>query len=625
MSHSVDAVDSPLQVQRRGFKLLLLLGFLSCGIAVLSAYGSPATDYEVSIYHSTPVPFWVGVSTSFVAALFTAFLCRGYLRTAAVALSGLTFASVISLPLLRGYFFYGEYDSLTHLGWLKDLQNGALTPFDLFYPGVHEVTMLVASVTGFPLPKSLLFVVFLFPLVFVIFLSLTTFELVEDRFAATIALFSGMLLLPINQIATHYMAPHPFSETILYSVLSLYLLLVFVKRTPLGTDERLSVGLLFCLSSLAMVFFHPLQAGVFIGILGATAAVQIVSWRADSDHPLARNKPVYGLTTFHTVAFAVWTLDKPKFRGTFDMVLQEFTDLVLGTGSAAAGTVVRHQSSSLNAVGSGLGGIFLKLFLVGALFAALAGLVSVASVTGRLDGRHPEIKYLAVSVIAILPVSLLFFVGDVSKLFFRVQGSLMVLCTVLGTVGLYYLVGHARRRVSSSTVRLALAIVFGLLLIHSMAIVYTSPYMYKSNRQVTQAEYTGYEAAFAHQAEDHRFAGVRTGPNRYMHAVYGYTSVPESKHLAYHSYSPGSTVPGANVSDLDGYFDEDHYLVVTSRDVGREVVAYRGLRYSASELDSVRRQTDVHRVQSNGALRLYLYDQRGERGSETNGAARQDE
>jgi hypothetical protein len=102
-----------------------------------------------------------------------------------------------------------------------------------------------------------------------------------------------------------------------------------------------------------------------------------------------------------------------------------------------------------------------------------------------------------------------------------------------------------------------------------------------------------------------------------MHAIYGTESVPPSKDVDYHGYARTAVVPGANLTDLDGYFDEDHYVIVTTRDVDRELGGYRGLRYNASQFDSVAAQPGVHRVQSNGAFRLYLHDERysvGERG-----------
>ena len=591
------------------FKPLLLVGFLLCGVATITAHASPASEFELSIYESTPVLFWACVAGSLLIGLSTSVFASGRLRSVAGLLSGTAFASIVSLPLLRGYYFYGEYDSLTHIGWIKDVAAGVLSPFDLFYPAVHELTLLVRLLTGFSIPRALLFVVFLFPLVFVVFLSLTVYVLTGERFAGVVGLYSGMLLLPINQIATHYMAPHPFSETVLYSPFMLYLLLRYLRSSEpgRGSRPRLAFGLLFAASSMAMVWLHPLEAAVFAVVLPVIAGVQFAHRRYDPTHPLATNAPMYALAAFHVAVFTLWINGQPKFTGTFDLARGEITSALTG-GGAAAGAVVQHQSESLTGVGSGLEDIFLRLFLVSALFAVVAGVMTLASIAGRFDDRLPETKYLAASLVVLVPLSFLLFVGNVSKLFFRIHGSIMVFITVLGAVGVVLAVHRARRVVSTPTVRAVVVVLFCLLLVHSMAIVYTSPYIYKFNRQVSQADYDGYESAFDRQGEGIMFAGIRQEPNRYMHAVYGREGVPESKNVLYHGYADTATVPGANLTDLDDYFETDHYVIVTTRDVERELGGYRGLRYNESQFASISRQSDVHRVQSNGAFRLYLYD-----------------
>lgn len=594
-------------LQRKQFKFLLVCGFFTLGSVILVAHRKPASGFELSLYDSTPVVFWAGVSISMFIGVVVTIFAQHRNRVRGALLSGLVFASIVSLPILRGYYFFGEYDSLTHIGWVKNIQAGVISPFELFYPGLHELTILIEVITGFPVPKSLLFVVVLFPICFVLFLALTVYELVGSEQAAVIGLFSGMLLLPINHVATHYMAPHPFSETVLYSSLLIYLMLLYLKRSAVGMEMKVPLAGLFAAASLGMLFFHPMEAAIFVVILGVTAVTQATARNLINGSPLRTHERMYGLAAFHTAAFALWTADKPVFTGTVDQVFGEIRRTVFGGGAEPA-SVVQHQSTSLTAVGSGLGDIFLKLFFVSLLFVGLSGALSLASFSGRLEGRFSPVKYLIASLFILAPISLLFFVGNVSKLFFRVHGSIMVLVTILGAVAIQLLIRYSLRYKSRSIVQIAVSITICLFLIHSMMIVYTSPYIYKSNRQVSQAEFTGYETAFSQQGEDIRYAGIRTGPSRYMHAIYGRATVPPSKALVYHSYAETASVPGANLTDLDGYFQEDHYLIVTTRDIKREVGAYRGLRYNESEFDAIQGQTDVHRVQSNGVFRLYLYD-----------------
>ncbi|MFB6164758.1 MAG: hypothetical protein ABEJ31_06320 [Haloarculaceae archaeon] len=128
-------------------KFGLLLGFAALAAAVAVAHGAPARGYELSIYDATPTAFWLAVcAAGLLALLGSAYSPPGSpTRTAALALAYGTALAVAALPILRGYRFFGAGDSLTHLGWVKDLSTGALSPLHLLYPGVHLSTLFVAA------------------------------------------------------------------------------------------------------------------------------------------------------------------------------------------------------------------------------------------------------------------------------------------------------------------------------------------------------------------------------------------------------------------------------------------------------------------------------------------------
>jgi hypothetical protein len=131
--------------------------------------------------------------------------------------------------------------------------------------------------------------------------------------------------------------------------------------------------------------------------------------------------------------------------------------------------------------------------------------------------------------------------------------------------------------------------------------------MYKANRQVTDAQLTGYENAFEMGAPTIRYTGIRGGPSRYMQAVYGANSVPSSLDLEYHRQR--GMITGPNLTRVDARYERDRYLVVSKRDVLRELGAYESLRYNESQLSAIYTQRSVHRIRSNGVFSLYLHDE----------------
>ncbi|WP_424019998.1 hypothetical protein ACOZ4N_20425 (plasmid) [Halorientalis pallida] len=581
----------------------LTVGFLALGVAVLVAYLQPSTAYELSIYAATPALFWAGVGVALSVALGVTVGVAGYRRVGGAGLAVGAFVAVAALPLLRGYHFYGAADALTHLGYVRDIASGRTGVAEFFYPGVHTLALAISDGTGFSEERALLFVVFVTAVVFVTFVPLVVRAMVDSEFATSLGVFAGLLLLPINHVAVHYMEPHSMSQTILLFPLLLYLLVVSLTSDAEG-GLITRAGVLLALVSFATVLYHPLQAAMVLLLFGTVAGLQFVVRRVRPTHSISGHRRVYGQTVFLAVAYALWTFGKPRFRDTAGIVEGELQSFLLG-GGARAGAVVGRQSDSLAAVGSGLGDLFLRLFLVGAVFAAFAGLFAIRTVLARFEVPATGSQYLVGALFTFVPASLVLFVGDVSKLAFRLLGSTMVIVTVLGTVFLYRVVADSSGGTVNRAGRVAVIVVLAAMLAHSLAIVYASPYVYKANPQVTEAQVTGYENAFEMGASGIEYAGVRGGSGRYMQAIYGSDSVPDSLDLAYHQQR--GTISGENMTRIAQRYDEDRYLVVSRRDVERELGAYGSLRYNRSQLTAVRTQPTVHRIRSNGAVDLYLH------------------
>jgi hypothetical protein len=584
--------------------VLLAIGFLALTGAVALSYLRPARTYELSIYAATPGPVWAGIGVALLTALVVAVGVNGSRRVLALALGTGSFAAVAALPLIRGYHFYGGADSLTHLGYLRDIASGATTVESFFYPGLHTLALTVSEGTGFSRERALVFVVFVTAVVFVVFVTLLVRTLVDAELGTSIGLFAAILLLPVNHVATHYIEPHSMSQTVLLFPLWLYLLVVYV-RSDRGGATVTPVGGLLALVSVATILYHPMQATMGLVLFATVVVLQGLFRRHSPQHPIASHRRVYGQAAFAAVAYALWTLGKPTFTNTVSVVGSEIQSFF--SGSANAGAFVGDQSASLTAIGSGIGEIFLKLFLVSAVFAALAGVLALGTVRNRFDVPEAGLQYLAAALFTLVPASLALFVGDVSRLAFRLLGSVMVVVTVLGAVVLYRLANDRSGGGAARPVRIALVVVLAAMLVHSLAIVYTSPYMYKANRQVSDAQLTGYENAFEIGNRDIRYAGIRGGPSRYMQAVYGANSVPSSLDLEYHQQR--GAITGANLTRIDERYRTDRYLVVSKRDVLRELGAYESLRYNRSQLSAIHTQQSVHRIRANGAFRLYLHDE----------------
>ena len=606
---------SPGSGRNRIAKLLLLVGFLALAGAVVAARRDPATAYELSIYAATPTAFWVGVYAALFVGLVVALLPdAGRLRGGAILLGGAAAISIVALPVLRGYHFYGTADPLTHLGWARDLSTGALDTFTFFYPGLHGITVVLNRLGGYSLERGVLVGVLLFAVVYVIFVALTVRTVSGGAGALAIGAFSAFPFLPINNLSVSFKA-HPFSQTTLFAALALFLFVKYVTEADDATGRGWLArfgggspyGLLLVVAGGGAVLYHPQAATDLLVIFAAVCAVQfLVRWRRPG-HPIAGHRTMYAPTALVALVYAGWTLRTDWFFGSAERHAAQLMEFVLGGG--AAGEAVASQGSSLAAIGVGLPEIFLKLFGVNAAYGVLAALLVLLVALGRIDRDGADTAalttYLAAAGAGIAALIALYFVGSISEMYFRHLGFLSLLVTVLGAVALLELTSAVSARATPGRLRVAIAIWFVLALPLGLATVYQSPYIYKASQHVPEAQMDGYAFAFEQAGADEPVAGVRVRPARFSDAIYGTVESDANQEAGRWNYVRG--VPDGGLARLGESVGEG-YVIVTDADRQREVGPYQELRHSRSGFRSLDAQAGVDRVHSTGEADLYLVE-----------------
>ncbi|WP_323171709.1 MFS transporter [Natrialba sp. PRR66] len=622
MSSQSAASDDPFR------KLALAIGFLTVAVTAFLAHESPAAGYELSIYTMTPDQVWVGLLVAMSIALAVAFVpgrrsgdgndatngndgdepSRGLFtsRLLALGLGGLAMTVFAALPIIRGYRFFGHHDALTHLGWARAIAEGTIVPFDLYYPGIHTVTVLVNAVLGTSLEHSLMLTVFLSLVVFWVFVPLCIGTVVSDRRAVVIATFSSFLLLPITTISM-FMTAHAMSQAVLFSALLFYL---FVKY--LRADRTLAsvsaVGIALAVTSIATVVYHPQLVAHLIVVFLGISLVQFLARRIAATGRIASQTPMYGQSLFLVALFLVWTSNHGFFGGIIDHFLGSAVEFILA-GSNTAGDSVAMQGASLGAIGGSLVEIFLKLFLPQLVFSILAGGLILVAVFVRgsdwLARIRPETLYFGVALVGLVPLFGIYFLAPDSTMYFRVFGLMMVFVTLLGALAIYGLCsrfsGTSRWRQSRfvPSGQPLLAVGFALLLLLSLAAVFSSPYTYTPTAHVSDQDIQGYETTFDDRDAEVDLVGLRNGPNRFDDAVNG-----NAERMRVHRDVPESTL-GRNLTEE---FEEDRYLVLTQYDYDREVIAYGELRYSDAQFSAVENERGVSRIHSTDEFERYYVD-----------------
>lgn len=604
----------------------LVVGYLSLLAAVVTAHNAPATGYELSLYAATPRATWIGLAVAATFGLFAAFAAgpASRLRGTGLLLLGCAGITLTSIPVLRGYRYYGAGDSLTHLGWAREIAAGTLSPTDLLYPGVHSIAVIVSTATGTPVSLAMQYVVLVaFPAVFLLAVPLVVRLATDARWAYPVGLGAALLFVPINNISVHP-AAHPTSQAILFLPVALLLALTYafdpsVERLPsssesadpLGTPAvtdgsgrvlASGVGVLTALISAGIVLIHPQQALNVTLVFAAVALLQIVHKRRGDESPIAGHRWLGLQTALIAGMFLLWT---PRFERATGSI--RFTVTSILTGTTTTGTVVTSKAASLTAIGGSLTAVFFKLFFVGSVLSVVAGVVLLVTLSGRVtDGStDAAIRYLGAALVPLSGAFAVVFAVGAGDMYFRYQGFIMVFVTVIAAVGIAVAADRLELAAPTGTGRV-LVVAFLLVLAPMAAIGYhTSPYMYQPSAQVTDSQLSGYGSAFEHRRANVSFTGIRGGPQRYVDSYYG--SHRARTALAFPGYE--SRIPPA-VFASGAYgerFDVPRYFVFTRASYEREVVLYDGLRYPERGFRSLETTPTIDRVRSSDGFRQYLF------------------
>ena len=183
----------------RFFKIFLIMGFLFIFIILIILLGvGSASSYEFSIYDAYPWYFW--------AVLLSAVLCGqvAILGSAVIEskknywLFGL-FAILVSnalllfMPIIRGYYIYGDGDALTHIGYMKDILRTSSIGGN-HYPIDHILGVIIHLFSGLSLPAITLLIPPFFSFFFILSMYFVGKIIFQNKFELLILVLLATML-----------------------------------------------------------------------------------------------------------------------------------------------------------------------------------------------------------------------------------------------------------------------------------------------------------------------------------------------------------------------------------------------------------------------------------------------
>ncbi|WP_049923636.1 hypothetical protein [Halopiger djelfimassiliensis] len=593
-------------MKRTTLDVTFAIGFFAVAVGLLVARANPATSYEASIFTGPPTVVWIGFALALAIAVGTTLACRGRQQAIGIGLGATTVTAIVSLPVVRNYRFIGMGDALTHLGWTRDIVNGALQPHELFYPGVHSIAAVFHFVGGIPIERALLLTVVALFVPFLVFVPLVVRGVTGDGLAVGCAAIVSWMVLPINNVATH-MGVHTNSNALFLVPVVLFAFVAYLRRR--ATIERLPFGLspfsvLVYLTGITLLLVHPQQMINVVVLVGTVAGIQFLARRRFDDHPMVAHSTMYTPTIVLGAAFALWAATNERFRNAISGLVEGILSADVG-----AGAEVGQREASLTEIGGSLGELFVTMFFEAALIGAVVGLFVLVMWLGWTETDRETSSFVTYLALALVPLGgiLLVYLLGTPTMAFRQIGFIYVVVTILGGIALAHTIGGLSRVITTPGANAVAAVVLGACLVLGLLTVYASPLIYSPSQHVTDEMYSGYESGLDHAVDDRPIAGLGYDPYRYDHGLYG---LERDQPLTSAGTASGEVDPEAfEAGNYSGaYHGSQYYFAVTEFDVTREVDVYRQLHYSDASLEALERQPTADKVVSNDEFELYAVD-----------------
>jgi hypothetical protein len=512
---------------------LIVIDFL------LAEVNPKATGYDYSIYAAFPAYFWAALAVSYLLAIvvmlqtiksrdsrpwwygFLGFICVNFL--------------IATLPLFRGYSFYGLADPGIHAGWAKQIYlsghffgpaSPILLNFQSFvediYPATHVLAAILALTTGIPILTSAM----LIPTIFLVFFSFSIYfcakKLLDSRTAARII---SMLGLPLLMWYQSLLLP----EIATFELLPICLFIFFLPRSWKAT------ALLSVMMSV-LVFYHPFDIIMVIVFL---SIINIGLGKAKSLPKTANELP--GLSqegtggpkprpwAFVVAPLLVWLT---WFGSTiyFSVILEQLAGLYNSASRSQFGLYsgyLQHVNASLLT-----GIIILASQFAQDIALVMAALILAVVVFRTTPSGPPIIRGLVIVFLAFIVFTVVAVFSPLAIDFRRTLTYLVFDSELITGIGFWTLYG---RHASPQGQKKILALVGIFLFSISMAGVFNfheSPLIVAPNNQISASEISGMTWFLGNELHTYPIYNPSSGSGMYQYVdaslIYGIAAVPSN-------------------------------------------------------------------------------------------------
>jgi len=591
--------------------------------SVIIATDPTASDYEISLYDSYPLIFWISIV---LAMLFGQLILLGNAKNEAE--SGwkrgfmLLFAAnaiLLFLPAFR-YQLYapGKGDVLTFIGRVRRLQaQGEFLPAD-YYPAASIEVATLSYATGID-PAQLFN---LLPPILSLFYLATFYYLLT-----TIMMHRRELLyvLPFASLPLFQFENLMFTPSLFAFFFLPFVLLLLLKRRAWNTHS--AFGVLLVLSVVGIVFFHPLTTVFLIMIFALTKTLRMASDQSVSVD-LSNRTPVLVVGSIGFVLFFSWYYSFESIIGSTSSVIERvFVSGAVGSSEfgQVTSTAARTSPAIVDLIRTGVYtyGVFAALAGMGLFFVCYRTLLFVRD---NSTINPYEIFFSAVFLL-FAGLSITAYFVDITVGFTRISRYVRFAAPILIGFGLASLYNRTRGSSFGQAVQVSACVACAILVFLSIFTLYGSPLSNEYNAQITESELQGMEWMLDNREPTLLIDELGTDHYRF-YTLFNGGRLPQfdpsaqtirrglgtpPDHFAYGNAS--AVLPPSEVASLPDEANVSlgqRYLLVTELGQLRNPTFYpdyrRLWRHTPSDFDRLQRDPRANQVYDNGEFESYVIE-----------------
>lgn len=543
-------------------------------------YLKPVAEYELSLYESTPLIFWISIIFCLINAFFLIYfyIIHNYTFSLYLGILQIMLCDfiILSLSAFRGYTLtLGHGDTASYIGMAKDV---VLFNCILDYNSYPITSILISSISQISnlsiLPISQYFPAYLF-LIFMISIYIWAKGVVN------IKKFSILCLVAVSPIFFAW-----FSTTITHEYLSILILpLVFYCFTKISDKRYFILAIIFLL---IYPFFHPITAMTLLVYLAVFVAFYIN--KSNQRYTLK----FLNLLIVLAISFLFWMAFQYGLLHSFGVIVKQVTDQLDVPTSADQANYYLETLGFYET---------LKTALIMTIDEIIFYILSFTAII-ILFTKHKSSEYKN-----LFPLIYCFIVGNIVMVFYffsaRVHSSTrlmnlninMIFTPIFVGLLLFFFVNKERSK--------AIALIITLICICSLFTIlslYQSPISMRPNDAITVNEISGAKWLIDNKDTNIKIISFKTSLTRFADLIYGYNFRLSRSDLVHEQFNPTILIQNTSQSSIDL-----NYLLLTDYDIQGFTKIWKTLnRYTYEDFRLIENSENISKLYCNNDMSIYF-------------------